>query len=72
MTVTQRDIDGEDSAGKFVFSNKFEDGGTVQSVFPWAPYVAIYPIDKNGISIHGYMLVSDENQRAECEKILAS
>ena len=72
LTVTQSEIDGQDSAGIFVFSDKLLDGGTVQSVFPWASYVASFPVDRSGMSIYGYMLVSDENQKDECEKLLTS
>ena len=72
LTVTQNETDGRDRAGMFVFADKFEDGGKVQSVFPWVSCVASYPIDRNGMSIYGYMLAIDNNQKDECEKILTS
>jgi len=72
LTVTQNSIDGPDSNGMFVFTDKTLDGKPVSSLFPWVSYMAMYPIDKNGLSVYGYMLVNDGEQKDECERILTS
>jgi hypothetical protein len=69
---TQYEIDGEDSNGMFVFSDKFADGTDVPTGCPWVSYLATYPVGKKGQSIYAYMLVRSESQKAECEKTLTS
>ena len=72
LAVTQHEIDGGNGAGMFVFSDKFDSGEMVQSVFPWVSYVVTYPVEKNGLSMYGYMLVCDKYQKNECELIVTS
>jgi hypothetical protein len=72
LTVTQSAAEGPDSEGLLVFSDKFLDGDLVNANYPWASYIATYPIVRNGQSIYGFMLVRDESRKAECEATLAS
>lgn len=60
------------SEGKFIFTEKLEASGKVSDVYPWAKYRCQYEFSKNGIYVQGYMLVNDENNKNEYERILKS
>jgi hypothetical protein len=73
LTVTLMKGDATSSSeGKIIFTNKLEAPGKVSDVYPWAKYRCQYEFSKNGIYIQGYMLVNDENNKNEYEKILKS
>ncbi len=73
LTVTLMKGDATSSSeGKIIFTDKLEAPGKVSDVYPWAKYRCQYEFSKNGIYIQGYMLVNDENNKNEYEKILKS
>lgn len=49
-----------------------EGPGKISDSFRWAKYRCQYAFIKNGIHVDGYMLVDDESNRDEYQKILKS
>jgi hypothetical protein len=44
----------------------------ISDIYAWAKHIYSYEFTKNGIHVQGYMLVNDEGNRDEYEKILKS
>lgn len=72
LLVTQSKLSDKDQQGQIIFADGLEVPGKISDIFPWAKYRCQYEFTKDGISAQGYMLVNDEGNRDECEKILKS
>lgn len=72
LLVTQMKDSSPDREERIIFSDGLEAPGKISDIFPWAKYRCQYAFTKNGIHVQGYMLVNDEGNRDEYEKILKS
>lgn len=72
LLVTQSKLSDKDQEGQIIFTDGLEVPGKISDIFPWAKYRCQYEFTKNGISAQGYMLVNDEGNRDEYERILKS
>ncbi|KZL88894.1 hypothetical protein [Clostridium magnum] len=57
---------------QILFADIAEDGKKMTEYHSWAKYRTQWEFTKKGISVQGYMLVNDENNRNEYDKILKS
>lgn len=57
---------------EILFTDVAEDGKKMSNYFPWAKYRTQWEFTKKGVSVQGYMLVNDESNRNEYDKILKS
>jgi hypothetical protein len=73
LMVTQMRSDATSaSEEQILFTDKLEALGKINDIYSWAKYRCQYEFSKNGIHVQGYMLVNDESNRDEYEKILKS
>jgi hypothetical protein len=72
LLVTQSKISAPDQEGQIIFTDGLETPGKISDIFPWAKYRCQYEFTKSGISVQGYMLVNEERNRDEYERILKS
>jgi len=72
LLVTQSKISAPDQEGQINFTDGLEVPGKISNIYPWAKYRCQYEFTKNGIHVQGYMLVNDESNRDEYERILKS
>jgi len=72
LMVTQSKISAPDQEGRIIFTGGLEVPGKVSDIYPWAKYRCQYEFTKNDISVQGYMLVNDESNKGEYERILKS
>ncbi|MBC7075584.1 MAG: hypothetical protein H5T98_05860 [Syntrophomonadaceae bacterium] len=72
LMVTQMKDPSPDREERILFSDGLETPGKISDIFPWAKYRCQYEFTKNGIHVQGYMLVNDESNRGEYERILKS
>ncbi|WP_131820685.1 hypothetical protein [Desulfoscipio geothermicus] len=57
---------------QIIFTDELEAPGKISDIYAWAKYICSYEFTKNGIHSQGYMLVNDEGNRDEYERILKS
>lgn len=72
LMVTQIKDPSPDREEQIIFTDSLEAPGKISDIFPWAKYRCQYAFTKNGIHVQGYMLVNDEGNRDEYERILKS
>jgi hypothetical protein len=73
LMVTQMRSDATSSLEEqIIFTDELEAPGKISDIYPWTKYRCQYEFTKNGIHVQGYMLVNDESNRDEYEKILKS
>jgi len=72
LLVTQMKNPSPDREERIIFTDGLEAPGKISDIFPWAKYRCQYEFSKNGIHVQGYMLVNDEGNRDEYERILKS
>ena len=72
LMVTEMKGNSTSLEGRIIFTEDLEGPGKINDIYAWAKYICSYEFTKNGISVQGYMLVNDESNRNEYERILKS
>jgi hypothetical protein len=72
LMVTEMKGDSTSLEGRIIFTEDLEGPGKISDIYAWAKHICSYEFTKNGIHVQGYMLVNDEGNRDEYEKILKS
>ncbi|NLO89388.1 MAG: hypothetical protein GX088_03550 [Clostridia bacterium] len=72
LMVTDMKGDSTSLEGRLIFTEDLEGPVKISDIYAWAKHICSYEFTKNEIHIQGYMLVNDEGNRDEYEKISKS
>lgn len=72
ITMGKADATEPNKEEEIVFTDKLEIPGKISDMYSWAEFCTYYKFVQNGVNAQSYMLVNDENNRDEYNKILKS
>lgn len=72
LLVTQYTDHAPDQDGQIIITDNMESSGIISDMYTWAKYYCSYDFKQNGVSVEGYMLLNNEANQDEYNKILRS